>query len=238
MPESRTDAGWRCCWRSYRITESQTRREAERARRRWEPARARRPSPRMGRPARHRSILERGRRGYRLGWGGRPRVTVEDVMTRPALVISPVFGIETATAIVANRQIRRLPVAREGQLVGIVSWGDLVKALATSAQPPPTCGQRARAGVAAIEPRGPRSLPPDRQHRTRGARDHAIRHAADEELGEPGAPVGAHHDEVDAAGAREADDVVVRQPLEQEPSSAEARLFRLREQLVELFLGE
>src|SRR5262245_681960 len=63
--------------------------------------------------------------------------TVGDVMTRPALVISPVFGIETAAAILDNRQIRRLPVVRDGQLVGIVSRGDPLKALAAAAQLPP-----------------------------------------------------------------------------------------------------
>jgi len=63
-------------------------------------------------------------------------LTVGGVMTRPALVISPVFGIETAAAILDNREIRRLPVVRDGQLVGIVSRGDLVRALAGSAQSP------------------------------------------------------------------------------------------------------
>jgi CBS domain-containing protein len=63
-------------------------------------------------------------------------LTVGDVMTRPALVISPVFGLETAAAIMDNRQIRRLPVVREGRLVGIVSRGDLIKALAASAEAP------------------------------------------------------------------------------------------------------
>src|SRR5262245_50603139 len=57
-------------------------------------------------------------------------------MTRPALVISPVFGIETVAAILDSREIRRLPVVRDGQLVGIVSRGDLVRALAGSAQSP------------------------------------------------------------------------------------------------------
>lgn len=58
--------------------------------------------------------------------------TVGEVMTRPALSISPVFGIETAASIFLNRRIRRLPVVRDGKLVGIVSRGDLLKALASS----------------------------------------------------------------------------------------------------------
>jgi CBS domain-containing protein len=60
--------------------------------------------------------------------------TVSDVMTQPALVISPVFGIETAAAIMDTRQIRRLPVVRDGRLVGIVSRGDLIRAIAATAQ--------------------------------------------------------------------------------------------------------
>ena len=63
-------------------------------------------------------------------------LTVADVMTQPALVISPAFGIETAAAILDNRKIRRLPVVRDGRLVGIVSRGDLIRALAGAAEPP------------------------------------------------------------------------------------------------------
>jgi CBS domain-containing protein len=59
--------------------------------------------------------------------------TVGEVMTRPAISISPVFGIETAASILDARGIRRLPVVRNGKLVGIISRGDLVKALAASA---------------------------------------------------------------------------------------------------------
>jgi CBS domain-containing protein len=58
--------------------------------------------------------------------------TVAEVMTRPVLSISPVFGIETAATLLLNRRIHRLPVVRDGQLVGIVSRGDLLKALAAS----------------------------------------------------------------------------------------------------------
>ena len=82
-----------------------------------------------------RSFFENGERlarDYRKTAG----LTVGEVMTRPALIISPVFEIETAAAILDNRGIRRLPVVQDGQLVGIVSRGDLIRALAGSTPPP------------------------------------------------------------------------------------------------------
>lgn len=58
-------------------------------------------------------------------------VTVGEVMTSSVVSISPVWGIETAAAIMQNRRIRRLPVVHDGRLVGIVTRADLIKALAT-----------------------------------------------------------------------------------------------------------
>jgi CBS domain-containing protein len=74
--------------------------------------------------------------------------TVGEVMTRTVVSISPVWGIETAAAIMRNKGIRRLPVVHDGRLVGIVTRADLIKALAAevdSARPtrrPPRGRQR------------------------------------------------------------------------------------------------
>ena len=56
--------------------------------------------------------------------------TVGEVMSQPVVTISPVWGIEVAASILDGRNIRRLPVVRDGRLVGIVSRGDVIRALA------------------------------------------------------------------------------------------------------------
>ena len=63
--------------------------------------------------------------------------TVAEVMTRSVISIAPDMPIESAAVILDERRIRRLPVVADGRLVGIVSRGDLVKALAAAAPAEP-----------------------------------------------------------------------------------------------------
>jgi CBS domain-containing protein len=60
----------------------------------------------------------------------RAGTTVSDVMTRSVLCVSPRLPIESVAIILDERRIRRVPVVDLGRLVGIVSRGDLIKALA------------------------------------------------------------------------------------------------------------
>lgn len=71
---------------------------------------------------------ERLAREYQKAHG----TTVGEVMTRSVITVSPDLPIDSAAAILDRHQIRRVPVVADGQLVGIVSRGDLVKALATA----------------------------------------------------------------------------------------------------------
>jgi CBS domain-containing protein len=54
---------------------------------------------------------------------------VEEVMTRDPLTIMEDTPIDTACRLVEKRGIKRLPVVRDGRLVGIVARADLVRAL-------------------------------------------------------------------------------------------------------------
>lgn len=52
---------------------------------------------------------------------------VSDVMTAPALTVSPSESILGALALMTRRRVRHLPVVEGGRCVGFVSIGDLVK---------------------------------------------------------------------------------------------------------------
>jgi CBS domain-containing protein len=89
--------------------------------------------------------------------------TAGEVMTREVISIGPDLPIEAAAAILHEQKIRRVPVVADGALVGILSRGDLVKALAGA--PPRTAApisdarlvEAMKAGLAA-EPWAPRGL--------------------------------------------------------------------------------
>jgi CBS domain-containing protein len=70
--------------------------------------------------------------------------TVGEVMTQPAVTISPVWDVEVAAAILDNRHFRRLPVVLDGRLVGIVSRADIIKALARAISSPPAASPAPR----------------------------------------------------------------------------------------------
>ncbi|SHI60721.1 CBS domain-containing protein [Lutispora thermophila] len=57
--------------------------------------------------------------------GQDPNQKICDVMTKDIKAISPDTEVHEAADIMAKRQIRRLPVVDNGNLVGIVSIGDL-----------------------------------------------------------------------------------------------------------------
>lgn len=60
------------------------------------------------------------------------RTCVRDIMTTPAVVISPDTPVPTANALMKERRIRHLPVVENGRLVGIISRGDLREASMTA----------------------------------------------------------------------------------------------------------
>lgn len=54
-------------------------------------------------------------------------IPVSEVMTREVLTCKPEDSVDDIMAIMTARRVRHLPVLAEGQLVGIVSIGDVVK---------------------------------------------------------------------------------------------------------------
>ena len=54
-------------------------------------------------------------------------VTVGEIMSSPLIVVNPETPIDECMALMTDRRIRHVPVVEDGDVVGIVSIGDVVK---------------------------------------------------------------------------------------------------------------
>jgi CBS domain-containing protein len=59
---------------------------------------------------------------------------VRDIMTRRVAVVTPTQTVEECMALMTEKRVRHLPVIEDGKLVGLVSIGDLVKAIISEQQ--------------------------------------------------------------------------------------------------------
>ena len=61
--------------------------------------------------------------------GVQGRRTVRDVMTRQVLCVSPEQSVADVASLMINKDVERVPVVREGRLVGFLTRGDIVRKL-------------------------------------------------------------------------------------------------------------
>jgi signal-transduction protein with cAMP-binding, CBS, and nucleotidyltransferase domain len=54
---------------------------------------------------------------------------VSELMTQKVLYVTPEMTINECMALITDKRIRHLPVLKDGQLVGIVTIGDVVKSI-------------------------------------------------------------------------------------------------------------
>jgi signal-transduction protein with cAMP-binding, CBS, and nucleotidyltransferase domain len=62
---------------------------------------------------------------------GDRETTVGEIMTSPLIVVTPDTSVDECMSIITERRIRHLPVAEEGDVIGLVSIGDVVKFTST-----------------------------------------------------------------------------------------------------------
>ncbi|MBR0719377.1 CBS domain-containing protein [Bradyrhizobium liaoningense] len=58
-----------------------------------------------------------------------PQTRVDDIMERNVVCVGPDQSIEECMALMTTKRLRHLPVIGHGELLGIVSIGDLVKSI-------------------------------------------------------------------------------------------------------------
>jgi CBS domain-containing protein len=55
---------------------------------------------------------------------------VKEIMTRAVIYLTPETSLEEAMSIVTSKRIRHLPVLKDSKVIGVLSIGDLVSAMA------------------------------------------------------------------------------------------------------------
>ena len=68
---------------------------------------------------------------------------VEDVMSRPVATVTEDTSLAQVAVLLGTRSIKRLPVLRDGKLVGIVSRADLLRVIAAASPEPIAAGDEA-----------------------------------------------------------------------------------------------
>ena len=53
--------------------------------------------------------------------------TVQEIMTRDVICVTPQHGVEQALRLITENRVRHLPVIERGRVTGLISIGDLVK---------------------------------------------------------------------------------------------------------------
>ncbi len=56
-----------------------------------------------------------------------PKTSLADVMVRDVVTVTPDTKVEACMAMMSDKRIRHLPVTRDGEVVGIISIGDLMQ---------------------------------------------------------------------------------------------------------------
>ena len=69
---------------------------------------------------------------------------VKDVMTRDVISVSDTTPLADIAVLLETNRIKRVPVVRDGKLVGIVSRANLVRALAMTVNEPPSSAETRR----------------------------------------------------------------------------------------------
>jgi signal-transduction protein with cAMP-binding, CBS, and nucleotidyltransferase domain len=62
---------------------------------------------------------------------GDRETTVREIMSSPLIVVSPDTPVEECMAVITQQRIRHLPVAVDGEVIALISIGDVVKFTST-----------------------------------------------------------------------------------------------------------